>query len=344
MYLRQIALAVALLTGSNLFAQSVDFGRDQQPSDAEAIDDLIFYGGEMEFLGGYVEGDTVGDFTVYDFNGQGLNLYDTFQNGKPTLMMSTSVSCPRATNGFLPDAASTGLYGSLQLLLTEHYDDFNWIMVYGVEAHPTVGECPSNCPPGFYNDTTVAQHETYLYRRYAVGNLQNSPQHEFPFMMYADNPDNAVYNNFFQRPFGLCAINCNGVVELRGDWAHTTIHQNYTALVAMINEVPCTTAPIDDDDDVENPGGEPTLVDESSDRARIKAWPNPALESVRISIPARFGNAVRIRLIDGYGRVVFDQPSAAGEQTIPLQNLAKGVVYVEISGDAISERIRLVHL
>lgn len=333
MNLQNIALAVALLTCGNLFAQSVDFGRDQQPSDTEAIDDLIYYGGEMEFIGGYFEGDTVGDFTVYGFTGQRLNLYETLANGKPTLMMSASVSCPRATDGFLPEATSSNLYGSLQQLLNTHYDDFNWIMVYGVEAHPTVGECPSNCPPGFYNDTTVAQHETYLYRRYAVGNLQNSPQHDFPFTIYADNPDNAVYNNFFQRPFGLCAINCNGVVELRGDWAHSAIHQNYDALVAMINEAPCT----------ENPDGEVTTVGEATARIDIKAWPNPALESVRISIPARFGNTVRIRLIDSVGRVVRDEPSAAGEQTIPLQNIAKGVFFIEISGDVPSERIRLVH-
>ncbi len=344
MNLQQFALAAALLTAGNAFAQSVDFGRATQPSDAESVDELIYYGEDLEFIGGYFEGDTVGDFTVYDFDGTPLNLYQTLENEKPTLIISVSVSCPRATNGFLPGAEETGLYSSFQQLINEHYDDFNWILVYGVEAHPALGECPSNCPPGAYNDTTVVQHETYLYRRYAAGNLQNSPEHVFPFPIYADNPDNAVYNNFFQRPFGLCAVNCNGVVELRGDWAHTFIHAEYAALLALIEASPCADAPIDgDNDDEENPDGEVTSITTIAAANALRAWPNPAGETVRLSVPTSFGSAVNIRMFDNYGRVVHDQTSAAGEHTLSLQNLAKGVFVVEITGNGQSERLRLVH-
>ena len=226
-------------------------------------------------------------------------------------------------------------------MITEHINDFNWILVYGVEAHPTLGECPSNCPPGIYNDTTVVQHETYLYRRYATGDLQNSPEHVFPFPIYADNPNNAVYNNFFQRPFGLCAVNCNGVVELRADWSYNYIAENYEQVVALIDTVaPCSEDPIDDE---ENPDGEITGVPEVDGAFQVAAWPNPAVDAVRLRIPAHFGNATRIRLIDGVGRVVLDQSSAAGEQTINLRNLSKGMLYLEVTGNGFNERLRLMH-
>lgn len=341
MNLRHIVLVAALLTCGNAFAQTVDFGRASQPADSEAVDDLIDYGNDLEFIGGYFEGDTVGDFTVYDFDGNPLNLYQTLENGKPTLIMPISVSCPRATNAFLPGAAQTVQYGAFHQLITEHINDFNWILVYGVEAHPTLGECPSNCPPGIYNDTTVVQHETYLYRRYATGDLQNSPEHVFPFPIYADNPNNAVYNNFFQRPFGLCAVNCNGVVELRADWSYNYIAENYEQVVALIDTVaPCSEDPIDDE---ENPDGEITGVPEVDGAFQVAAWPNPAVDAVRLRIPAHFGNATRIRLIDGVGRVVLDQSSAAGEQTINLRNLSKGMLYLEVTGNGFNERLRLMH-
>ena len=45
-------------------------------------------------------------------------------------------------------------------------------------------------------------------------------EHDMPFTMYADNPDNSIYNNFFQRPFGLLALNCDGTVGIRADWVN----------------------------------------------------------------------------------------------------------------------------
>jgi hypothetical protein len=47
-----------------------------------------------------------------------------------------------------------------------------------------------------------------------------SPDHDFPFTMYADNPDNSVYNHFFQRPFGMIVLNCDGTVGIRADWVN----------------------------------------------------------------------------------------------------------------------------
>lgn len=342
MNLQRYAIVAALIVCGSLSAQTIDFGRSSQPADNEAIDDLIYYGEEMEFLGAYHEGDTVGDFTVYDFDGNGLNLYETLENGKPTLMMSISASCPRATNGFLPNAASSGLYEALQQLITEHYDDFNWIMVYGVEAHPTVGECPSNCPPGIYNDTIVYQHETYLYRRYAALDLQNSPAHNFPFTIYADNPDNSVYNNFFQRPFGLTVVNCEGIVEMRGDWAHNFVSGNFHELTGLIGQGPCAEAP-DEEEEEENPDGETTFVGGINASEALRLWPNPAGEFVSLELPQRFGNGARVRIVDGYGRVVLDENFLPGKQVLPLSNVAKGVLVVELTGNGLTERTRLIH-
>lgn len=165
--IRFLSGLLGMLLCATSVAQVIDFGQSTQPSNTDQIDALIYYGEEMTFEGGYQVGETVGDFTIYNFDGQSINLYETLGNGKPTIMMSGSVSCPRFTNGFLQGSAS-GMYQPMRDFINQYQNDFNWICVYGIEAHPTEGECPSNCPPGGYNDTTVVQHETYLYRRHAV--------------------------------------------------------------------------------------------------------------------------------------------------------------------------------
>ena len=213
-------ILVTLLAGMACtlsMAQYGDFGLAEQPADTAAVDDIIYYGDFMDMSGGYNVGDTVYDFTAYDFGGNPINLYDELAGERPVVLVSGSVSCIRFRNVFDPLVPGQEVWAA-RTFIYDHQDDFNWIFIYGVEAHPTDGNCPSNCPPTINTDTAVVQPAVYSERRWAMHDWENSTEHDMPFTMYADNPDNSIYNNFFQRPFGLLALNCDGTVGIRADW------------------------------------------------------------------------------------------------------------------------------
>lgn len=220
-------------------AQYGNLGLAEQPEDTAAVDDIIYYGDYMDMTGGYNVGDTVFNFTAYDFDGNAVELYEELAGPKPVVLVSGSVSCIRFRNIFDPTVPGQEVLAA-RTFIYDHAEDFNWIFIYGVEAHPTDGNCPSNCPPTVNTDTAVVQPSIYAERRWAMHNWLNSPEHDMPFPMYADNPDNAIYNTFFQRPFGLIALNCDGTVGIRADWVTSffvdgnneaellTFRQNYT--------------------------------------------------------------------------------------------------------------------
>ena len=251
-----LLIAIALTGTQQCVAQYGTFGEDTCPEDSAAVDDIIYYGELLDMSGGYLTGDTVFDFTVYDFDGNPLNLYTELSGEKPVVLINGSVSCLRFRGTFEPDNNGQQ-YVAARNYLEEHINDYNWIFIYGVEAHPTDGNCPSNCPPTVSNDTTVVQPPFYVDRRWAVRGWEDSPEHDFPFTMYADNPNNAVYNNFFQRPFGLVAINCDGTVAMRGDWVNS-FFMNSTNVTALnewrLESNPCSIEWTPDDDGTDDDG------------------------------------------------------------------------------------------
>jgi hypothetical protein len=214
-------------------AQYGDFGLPEQPADTASVDDIIYYGDYMDMSGGYNVNDTVYNFTVYDFDGNPVELYDELAGPKPVVLVSGSVSCIRFRNVFDPAIPGQEVW-SARNFIYDHIEDYNWIFIYGVEAHPTDGNCPSNCPPTVNTDTAVVQPSIYAERRYAMHDWLESPIHDFPFTMYADNPDNAIYNTFFQRPFGLIGLNCDGTVGIRADWV-TNFFANTDNVDAMLD-------------------------------------------------------------------------------------------------------------
>ena len=339
-----LLIAIALTGTQQCVAQYGTFGEDTCPEDSAAVDDIIYYGELLDMSGGYLTGDTVFDFTVYDFDGNPLNLYTELSGEKPVVLINGSVSCLRFRGTFEPDNNGQQ-YVAARNYLEEHINDYNWIFIYGVEAHPTDGNCPSNCPPTVSNDTTVVQPPFYVDRRWAVRGWEDSPEHDFPFTMYADNPNNAVYNNFFQRPFGMVAINCDGTVAMRGDWVNSffTDATNVMALNEWrLESNACTIdwTPDDgtdddgtdddgtDDDGTDDDGtdDDDTPLDDGPSLAltggnqnnevvsnsfieapsNLKIYPNPAQDLLQIE---GLENAARVLLIDISGRELMDVES-----------------------------------
>jgi len=343
-------------------AQYGTYGLDETPADTAAVDDIIYYGDFMDMSGGYQIGDTVYDFTAYDFDGNPVTLYTELSGLKPVVLVSGSVSCIRFRNVFDPNLPAQETFSARDFIYS-HLDDYNWIFIYGVEAHPTDGNCPSNCPPTVNTDTAVVQPSIYAERRWAMHGWENSPEHDFPFTMFADNPDNAIYNNFFQRPFGLIALNCDGTVGLRADWV-----TNYLAdpanVQAMLDFKDAYTqcsidwAPSDDTDDTEDDGDEPVDYDgpmsglhgggvdhvansiETAWASNGMVYPNPAADQLVLS---GFAHVMSWTLYDAQGRQAASWSGNTTYASVDVSALTRGAyVLMGTTDSGVSERIRIL--
>jgi hypothetical protein len=370
-------ILVTLLAGMACtlsMAQYGDFGLAEQPADTAVVDDIIYYGDFMDMSGGYNVGDTVYDFTAYDFGGNPINLYDELAGERPVVLVSGSVSCIRFRNVFDPLVPGQEVWAA-RTFIYDHQDDFNWIFIYGVEAHPTDGNCPSNCPPTINTDTAVVQPAVYSERRWAMHDWENSTEHDMPFTMYADNPDNSIYNNFFQRPFGLLALNCDGTVGIRADWVTSffldisneeelmIFRQGYTS--CQIDWEPeededeqddteddDTTGGDDESDDdepvdydgtdhaLEGHAGNGTASDLSEQPptgAALRVFPNPAQSTLTVVSAAQINS---LQLTDLRGRTVAQWTAVERVLTLPVADLPRGqyVLIGRMPDGAISHR------
>ena len=364
-------------------AQYGDFGLAEQPADTAAVDDIIYYGDYMDMSGGYNVGDTVFDFTAYDFDGNPINLYDQLAGQRPVVLVSGSVSCIRFRNVFDPLIPGQEVWAA-RTFIYDHQEDFNWIFIYGVEAHPTDGNCPSNCPPTINTDTAVVQPAVYSERRWAMHDWENSPEHDLPFTMYADNPDNSIYNNFFQRPFGLLALNCDGTVGIRADWVTSffldvsneeelmMFRQNYTS--CQIDWEPEEDEDEQDDTEDDTNEDDTTGGDDDSDEDEPVDYDGPdhALEGHAgngtesdLSEQAPIGAALRVfpnpaqsvltvvsdaqinslQLTDLRGRTVAQLTAVDRFLTLPVADLPRGqyVLIGRTPDGAISHRRVILH-
>lgn len=364
-------------------AQYGDFGLAEQPADTAAVDDIIYYGDYMDMSGGYNVGDTVFDFTAYDFDGNPINLYDQLAGQRPVVLVSGSVSCIRFRNVFDPLIPGQEVWAA-RTFIYDHQEDFNWIFIYGVEAHPTDGNCPSNCPPTINTDTAVVQPAVYSERRWAMHDWENSPEHDLPFTMYADNPDNSIYNNFFQRPFGLLALNCDGTVGIRADWVTSffldvsneeelmLFRQNYTS--CQIDWEPEEDEDEQDDTEDDTNEDDTTGGDDDSDEDEPVDYDGPdhALEGHAgngtesdLSEQAPIGAALRVfpnpaqsvltvvsdaqinslQLTDLRGRTVAQWTAVDRFLTLPVADLPRGqyVLIGRTPDGAISHRRVILH-
>ncbi|MDA0303463.1 MAG: hypothetical protein O3B45_03820 [Bacteroidetes bacterium] len=329
-----------------LHAQYGDFGLPLQPNDTDAVDDLIYYGELNDMSGGYHVGDTVFNFTVYDFEGNSIELYEELAGDKPVILINGSVSCLRFRNAF--NFVENHQEYFVSEFIENTQDLFNYIFIYGIEAHPTDGNCPSNCPNTISTDSTVTQASEYAYRRWSLESWTSAPEFNFPYPLYADNPDNAVYNNFFQRPFGLLGIECDGTVAFRGDWVSYYLmdSNNTTPLLNWQDDyTSCSIDWIEDDDET---GGDDDLSDqpthafegpnsgysngtESHIPTSFHAFPNPASDYVTLVASSPIGDAVWFNLS---GQRIEVKHTLIGQNTwrFDVHSLEPGFYSIRIDG------------
>lgn len=229
-----------------------NLGVDSQPLLADSIQEMRDQGELMDFSGGYHVGDTVADFTVYGINGEELNMSSLLEesslSGKYTVLFSGSNSCNKFTSFFNTSTSGTT---NAHTFLQDHLADFNWAMIYGYEAHPIdVENCLSNCPTAIIagpSGVGELQHQTYEDRimamnrwvgiqngsipvpevgyTYTPGEIEPTGEQNLNYTplgldipVYADNPNNQVYDTYFKKPFGCLVIDCSGIVVYQSDW------------------------------------------------------------------------------------------------------------------------------
>lgn len=327
-------------------AQSAQhLGWSVQPSDSEPVAGLQDYGEWNDMTGGIQVGEIAPNFTVYDPEGVPYTLSENLEPGKYTILMSGSVSCLRFRNAFDLTQTQTEAYVSTHAFMADHLDDFNWALVYGIEAHPTDGNCPSNCPTTTSNDTTVLQPLTYFERRWAVKTWDQAEEFIHPIDIYADNPDNGIYNTFFERPFGICVLDCTGEVVMRGDWAMNFFHEEGDLLMALHDEGlnPCA-----EEEEPSDPGLMDSLTDQDAtqvrgfdfdvaDLTKSEVYPNPIKDVVNVSLKST--NKTKVEVWNVAGQIMTSEIITNGSTSINSSLWDTGIYFVRLSsGDQVETR------
>ena len=301
-------------------------GWASQPDDTMTVAPPEDYGDVNDFSGGYAIGDTVADFTAYDFDGYPITLSEQLTSSKQTVLINGSVSCIRFRNTFDTTSVSQE-FAMAQQYMYDHASDFNWIFIYNMEAHPSVGPCPSNCPNTPNMDTTVVQHPNYLYRRWAMQDwLESDSTFLFPWKMYCDNPDNNIYNNFFRRPYGILVLNCEGIVEQRGDWAHQWLSLNIGIMDEYLES------------DFQQCQTEPSSLDEQASYF-FNAFPVPFENHLTLN-NLETGNAIAVK--DITGRSVYQTTAISKTIELHTENWLPGIYLVEMIAAQRKSQIKVI--
>lgn len=319
-------------------AMTENLGWPSMPLDSDPIAPLENYGELNDFSGGYNIGDTVADFTVYDFLGHSLTLSEQLTGDKPVIIMSSSVSCIRFRNLF-DTTIETQETTAARTFINEHIDDFNWIFIYNLEAHPSDGNCPSNCPTTETLDSAVTQGPDYGYRRYSMHDWEtHGSPYDFPFTMYADNPDNGIYNNYFRRAFGIVVLSCEGVVLQRGDWANQFITFQSDFLTSLTTQTYQQCEVIEEEEEEEDLVGEEMGIEEeegeevvgitSNIEDTFVVYPNPFENNLQLN---GLNGAGTIQLYGSMGQLIWNKNINDLSVAIDTSDLQKGVYTLSVS-------------
>ena len=180
------------------------------PGDQEEIGTASDVGWDF-YYNGIAEGELIPDFTLFDVNGNRLNMAEKLAEGKPVVLIAGSYTCWvfRGKVNMIRQIAQ-GFAGQIKI-----------IVVYTIEAHP-VNEY--NVYSGVYEGLNlnaqqgimVGQPRTYGERREAATAMINDLDLDFP--VYLDDPDNNWWWNFGPAPNNAYLIDTTGTVFRSHGW------------------------------------------------------------------------------------------------------------------------------
>ena len=211
------ALATAFTFSTLLiFAQPVllpSIGVGQLPDDADTVCGYPMpVSPDMTFDSySYQNGETIADFTLYDLNGDSVNMANLLSFDKAVVIVGLNYTCPYVRN-------KVSIYNDIQ---TTYGNQVTIIGIYHLEAHPdddfspnsgTFGNVAANVNAGI----VVDQHNTYADRKAAAQDLITNEGLNIP--VYLDGPCNEWWSNFGPGPATGYIIKPDGTVFVRHGW------------------------------------------------------------------------------------------------------------------------------
>ncbi len=181
------------------------------PSNTTPICNPPYYLGSF-YNSGFMIGDTVPDFKLYNLQGDSLILSDELSDGKPILLIAGSLTCPVFRNKVQTINQVVSTYGSA----------IKVFIIYTIEAHPT----DTSVYFGTINITNQNNTEGVLFasptnygeRKILVDTMSNWVNVNAP--IFIDGPCNPWWNNFGPAPNNSYLIDTNGVVVSKHGWFH----------------------------------------------------------------------------------------------------------------------------
>lgn len=196
------------------------------PAAGDSICDVQVYNGDYDTTG-YSQGDTIPDFTLYNTNGNAVNIASELQNGLPVMLVAGSYTCPVFRNKVADLNAMHTMYnGQLKIFI-----------IYTIEAHPVVDPSPYS---GNVWVTSQNQSEGILYRQPATyGDRKEMVDTMLARMsilpgVLLDGPCNNWWNNFGPAPNNAYLIDTNGVIVRKHGWFHRLPDNMYCSIDSLL--------------------------------------------------------------------------------------------------------------
>ena len=205
------------------------------PNDTDSICPIPLYTGSFD-ASGYHDGDTVPDFTLYDMNGDSVNLGASLQSGRPALLIAASYTCPVFRGKINDINTMASIYSGL----------IDIYVIYTVEAHPVVDVSPYSgtiwVPSANYSEGVLfEQPKTYGERKALVDSMLLNYTINVPILL--DGLCNEWWLNFGPAPNNAYLINVDGTVFKKHPWFHKAPDNMYCAIDSLIgfNSGNCTS-------------------------------------------------------------------------------------------------------
>ncbi|CAN5659875.1 hypothetical protein BH11BAC1_BH11BAC1_27290 [soil metagenome] len=236
--MRKLFIVPFFFLTSIIFAQPVlkqSIGIGPLPNDSDPVCYAPWYLGSF-YSSGLQAGDTAYDFTIYNMNGDSLNLRDALSHGRPVLLIAGSYTCP-VYRGKVPVINDVfNMYAGL----------LDVYIIYTLEAHP---EIDTSVYFGYVNTTTQNNQEGILYRqpttygeRKLILSDMLTAMNTLP-PVFIDGPCNNWWSNFGPAPNNSYLIDTNGIIYSKHGWFDRYPDNIYCAIDSLLGTTSgnCTT-------------------------------------------------------------------------------------------------------
>jgi hypothetical protein len=227
--MQKIVLLFLLFSAGHILAQPVlrpSISSGPLPSDSDPVCIPPWYLGSF-YTSGLNKGDTAYDFTLYNLNGDSLNLRSALSHGRPVLLVAGSYTCP-VYRGKIP---------VMNDVVTMYAGQVDVYIIYTLEAHP---DSDTSVYFGYINPTTQNIQEGILYRqpvsygeRKSIAADMLSAMNPLP-QVFIDGPCNDWWSAYGPAPNNAYLIDTNGIVFSKQGWFDRYPDNIYCAIDSLI--------------------------------------------------------------------------------------------------------------